>query len=102
MNRTFRRGTRMLSGLSIVALVGLGSVAVLPVAAVAAPAAPAELELKAGADPSITLSWAATQGAASYRIYRGTTSGGESGSPIATVTGVGYTDVNLSRTPIYY
>ncbi|MDT5038116.1 MAG: hypothetical protein QOE03_3301 [Micromonosporaceae bacterium] len=102
MNRTFRRGTRMLSGLSIVALVGLGSVAVLPVAAVAAPAAPAELELKAGADPSITLSWAATPGAASYRIYRGTTSGGESGSPIATVTGVGYTDVNLSRTPIYF
>jgi titin len=102
MNRTFRRSARILSGLSVVATAAVLGLAVLPAAAVAAPAAPAELELKAGADPSITVSWAASPGAASYRIYRGTTSGGESSSPVATVTGNSYTDVNLSRTPIYF
>jgi titin len=71
-------------------------------AAVAAPATPADVELTAGADSSITISWATSSGAASYRVYRGTTSGGEGASPIATVTGASYKDINLSRTPIYF
>jgi fibronectin type 3 domain-containing protein len=75
----------------------------LPAAApLAVPAAPGDLELHANADSSITLSWADSPGATSYRIYRGTSSGGEGNTPVATVTGTTYTDKNLSATPIYF
>jgi hypothetical protein len=68
----------------------------------AAPAAPTEVELRAGSDSSITITWAASAGATSYRIYRGTASGGEAATPIAATAGISYTDAHLSSTPIYF
>jgi hypothetical protein len=99
-NRRSRRSLRTLSSLSVLAIVGLTLAIARP--AVAAPATPADLELKAGADLSITLSWDASPGATGYRVYRGTTSGGQGSTPIATVSGASYRDANLSRTPIYF
>jgi hypothetical protein len=66
------------------------------------PPTPQDLELQAGYDTSITLNWAASPGATSYRIYRSTTSGGEGNTPIATTTAPTYKDANLSPTPIYF
>jgi titin len=85
------------------AVAGLGFVVAPPAAAaVTAPAAPAEVELAAGANSSITVSWTSSPDATSYRVYRATTSGAEGSSPIATVSGDSYTDANLSRTPTYF
>src|SRR5262249_49967028 len=67
-----------------------------------APPTPEDLELHAGADTSITLEWEASPGATSYRVYRGTASGAEAATPIATITGTTYKDANLSPTPIYF
>ncbi|OLB78036.1 MAG: hypothetical protein AUI14_14405 [Actinobacteria bacterium 13_2_20CM_2_71_6] len=69
---------------------------------VAIPAPPADVELHAGADSSITIQWAASPGATSYRIYRATASGGEGNTPIATTTATQYKDANLSSTPVYF
>ena len=66
------------------------------------PQTPEDLELTAGGDSSITVSWEASPGATSYRIYRGTAAGGEGATPIATTTGTSYKDTNLSPTPIYF
>jgi len=52
---------------------------------------------------SIALSWSAASGATSYRVYRGTTAGGESMTPIATgITGTTYTNANLTPGVTYY
>ena len=72
------------------------------IAVAAVPAAPTQVELAAGSDSSITVTWAASPGATSYRIYRGTASGGEGSTPIATTAGTTYTDPHLSSTPIYF
>jgi hypothetical protein len=48
------------------------------------------------------MTWTASPGATSYRIYRGTTSGGEGNTPIATTTATSYKDSNLSNTPVYF
>jgi fibronectin type 3 domain-containing protein len=82
-------------------LIGLLSVA-SPVAAADPPPAPQDIELEAGHDNSITISWEASAGATGYRVYRGTASGGEGATPIATVTTTSYKDTGLSSTPIYY
>jgi fibronectin type 3 domain-containing protein len=66
------------------------------------PAPPSDVELHAGADSSITISWDASAGATGYRIYRGTAAGGEGTTPIATVTTTSYKDPNLSPTPVYF
>jgi hypothetical protein len=66
------------------------------------PATPASEELHAGSDSSITMSWPASPGATSYRIYRSTTSGGEGNTPIASTSATSYKDSNLSSTPIYF
>lgn len=93
------------SVLLAVASIGFGiapAQAAEPTSAIAAAAAPTEVELQAGSDSSITVTWAASAGATSYRIYRGTSAGGEAGTPIASTAGTSYTDAHLSSTPIYF
>ena len=67
-----------------------------------APPTPTSEELHAGYDSSITMTWPASPGATSYRIYRSTTSGAEGNTPYATTTATSYKDANLSSTPIYF
>jgi fibronectin type 3 domain-containing protein len=70
--------------------------------AAAAPPTPANLDLSAGTDSSITLTWSASAGATGYDIYRGTAAGGEGTTPFATTTGTTFKDANLSATPTYF
>jgi hypothetical protein len=84
------------------AAAGLVTVTATAAIAVAPPPPPSDVELHAGADSSITIEWAASPGATSYRIYRGTTSGGEGNTPIATTTATTYKDANLSSAPVYF
>jgi hypothetical protein len=60
------------------------------------------VELRAGRDASITISWDASAGATSYNIYRGTSSGLAGSTPIANTTATTYEDRNLSAEPIYF
>jgi len=82
--------------------VAAGVIAAPAALAAEIPPTPQELELVAGADSSITVEWEPSPGATSYRVYRGTTSGGEGTTPIATTTGTQYKDNGLSSTPIYF
>jgi len=52
----------------------------------------------------VALSWTAGSGATAYNVYRGTSAGGESTTPVATnVGGTSYTDGGLTNgTPYYY
>ena len=101
MRRPSHRAAFLAGALTV--LIGVSiAVSALPALAATAPPAPGDLELTAGADSSITLDWNASPGATSYRIYRGTASGGEGTTPIATATGSEYKDANLSPTPIYF
>jgi hypothetical protein len=62
-----------------------------------APAAPTSLTAAAG-NASVTLNWIASTGATSYDVYRGTTAGGESATPLATgITSVSYPDTNVTN-----
>jgi RHS repeat-associated protein len=67
-----------------------------------APSIPTNLTATAGAN-QVTLSWTASAGQTSYNVYRGTTAGGESTTPIATgVTGITYTNTGLTAGTSYY
>ncbi|HJT30669.1 MAG TPA: fibronectin type III domain-containing protein, partial [Pirellulales bacterium] len=56
-----------------------------------------------GGGGQISLSWTAATGASTYNVYRGTTSGGEAATPIATgVTGTSYVDKGLPAGTTYY
>jgi fibronectin type 3 domain-containing protein len=106
MNASFASTRRAFHALFAIVLFG-SAIAVThpPVAAFAAgtvPATPAGEELSAGSDSSITITWPASTGATSYNIYRGTTSGGEGTTPVASTTNTTYKDSNLSSTPIYF
>lgn len=70
--------------------------------AIAAPVTPTSVELRAGTDSSITITWDASAGATRYNIYRATTSGGEGMTPIANTAATTYTDAHLSSTPVYF
>lgn len=70
----------------------------------AAPAPPAPTNLTATPSTGqVQLNWTASAGAATYNIYRGTTSGGESTTPLAAgVTGTTYTDNAVTGGTTYY
>jgi hypothetical protein len=67
-----------------------------------APPAPTGLTATAG-NASVALSWTASSGATSYNVYRGTTSGGESSTALATgITTTTYTDSTAVNGTKYY
>jgi len=69
---------------------------------VAPPAVPTGLMAAAGTG-SVTLSWIASAGATSYSVYRGTTSFGQSATPIATgVIATTYTNTLLTHGTTYF
>ncbi|MGO8671214.1 MAG: choice-of-anchor tandem repeat GloVer-containing protein [Capsulimonadaceae bacterium] len=68
----------------------------------AVPAAPSGLTATAGS-AQVSLSWSASTGATSYDVYRGTATGAESTSPLATgITTTGYTNTGLTNGDKYF
>ena len=67
----------------------------------APPPTPADLVATAG-NGSVALTWTASAGATSYSIYRGTASGGEGTTPVATTTLNSFTDTGLANGTTYY
>ncbi|MBL8236050.1 MAG: DUF1800 family protein [Bryobacterales bacterium] len=73
-----------------------------PEAPIVAPPAPTLLTATAG-NAQVVLTWAATAGAVSYNVYRGTTAGGQSGTPVVTgLTALTYTNTGLTNDTTYY
>lgn len=73
---------------------------------VAAPTAPTGLTATAASTTSINLSWTAPAGTVTgYNVYRGTTAGGESATPIngaTLITATTYSDTGLTAGTTYY
>ena len=70
--------------------------------AVAIPAAPTDLTATAG-NASVSLTWTASSGAASYNVYRGTAADGESTTALATdITTASYTDSTVTNNIEYF
>ncbi len=66
------------------------------------PSAPTSL-VAIGGSTQVSLAWTAPVGSVTgYKVYRGTTPGGEGGSPIATPGTNAYTDTGLSAGTTYY
>jgi fibronectin type 3 domain-containing protein len=66
------------------------------------PPAPTGLSAAPG-NGQAALTWQAASGAATYNVYRGTTAGGESATPIATgLTSAIFTDTGLNNGQVYY
>jgi len=66
------------------------------------PAAPTGLTPTAG-NATVSLSWTASSGAATYNVYRGTSAGGESGTAIVTgLTATTYSNSGLTNGTKYY
>jgi fibronectin type 3 domain-containing protein len=66
------------------------------------PAAPTGLTAVAGSG-AVALSWTASTGATSYKIYRGTTSGGESATAVASgVSSTHYSDSSVTNGDEYF
>jgi len=81
---------------------GLGGGGVFRLSATTKPAVPTGLTASPG-NGRITLSWTPSAGATSYNIYRGTTSYGQSATPIAAgVTGPSYVNTGLTNGVTYY
>jgi len=69
---------------------------------VPAPSAPTGLTATAG-NAQVALAWTASSGATSYNVYRGTTTGGESTTAIATgITTTSYTNTGLTNGSTYF
>jgi hypothetical protein len=66
------------------------------------PAGPPTDELTANPNGTATFSWPASQGATSYNVYRGTTSGGEGSTPYASLTGTTFIDTHMTPGVVYY
>jgi fibronectin type 3 domain-containing protein len=65
------------------------------------PSAPTNVTATAG-NNQVTLSWTAPAGAISYKVYRGTSSGGESSTPLASPTTTNYVDTGAANGTRYY
>jgi subtilase family serine protease len=66
------------------------------------PSTPKNLTATAG-NGSVTLNWTASTGATSYKLYRGTTSGGEGSTPIKTgIASTTYIDTVTNGATYYY
>ncbi|MDQ2873435.1 MAG: discoidin domain-containing protein [Actinomycetota bacterium] len=76
-------------------------VSVIPAATGTAPPTPTGLVATAG-NGSVALTWAASAGATSYSIYRGTASGAEGTTPVGTATSGSFTDTGLTNGTTYY
>lgn len=69
---------------------------------VAPPSAPGNLTATPG-NAQVSLSWSAVQGATSYLLYRGTTSGGQASTPVRTINnGTSVVDTGLTNGTKYY
>jgi uncharacterized protein (DUF1800 family)/fibronectin type 3 domain-containing protein len=65
-------------------------------------AAPVNLTANPG-DAQITLTWSAVNGATAYNVYRGTASGGQASTPVASnVTATSFTNTGLTNGTKYY
>jgi hypothetical protein len=106
MRRYFRPAVtwpvRLLVLASVAAVCALGLVQPAAFAAGTPPPQPLGLNADANANATVSLDWSPTPGATSYHLYRGTSSGGEGSTPIATVTSPDYTDTNVTSTPVYF
>ncbi|MGI4791251.1 MAG: beta strand repeat-containing protein [Janthinobacterium lividum] len=81
---------------------GFPASAFFDVAAPPIPVAPTGLSAAAG-NQSVSLTWTAVSGAASYSVYRGTTGGGESATAVAMgLTSPSDTDTGLTNGTAYY
>jgi hypothetical protein len=67
-------------------------------------AVPTDVEAHPLAGGKMVVVWDAAAGAASYNVYRSTTSGGQGTTPIGSTTGTSYTDMGLTNGPptLYY
>jgi hypothetical protein len=67
------------------------------------PTSPSNLSAAAGNNSDITLSWSASTGQTSYSVYRGTSPGAESSTPLATgITATTYHNTGLAQATTYY
>ncbi|MGO8669919.1 MAG: fibronectin type III domain-containing protein, partial [Capsulimonadaceae bacterium] len=67
-----------------------------------APSAPTGLTATPG-NAQVSLSWSSSTGATSYNVYRGTATGAESATPIATsTTSTAYTDASVTNGTTYF
>lgn len=66
-----------------------------------APAPPSDLSAKAG-NERVILTWAGSMSATEYNVFRGTTSGGESATPIVQLSATSYTNTGLTNGKTYY
>ena len=81
---------------------GVASAAYTINAAPSVPAAPASLAATAG-NAQVSLTWAASSGAFSYSLFRGTAAGGEAATAVKTgITGTSYTDSGLTNGATYF
>jgi|GEM_PF-3280901 len=66
------------------------------------PPSPPSAVLATAGDGQVTLSWTAPSGAVSYKVYRGTSAGGESSTALATPTTTNYVDTAVTNGTTYY
>jgi hypothetical protein len=106
MRRSFRPAVttpvRLLVLTLLAAAFALTQAQLPALAAGSPPPQPLGLGVGANANGTISVGWDPTPGATSYRLYRGTSAGGEGSTPIATLTSPEYTDTNVTSTPIYF
>ena len=103
LSRSAATSSRRLLVLASVAVVcTLGLIQPAAFAAGTPPPQPLNLNDQSNANNTITLTWTPTPTATSYRLYRGTSSGGEGATPITTTTGTTYTDSGLTANTGYF